>query len=343
MHAMPTINGNGRQQRPSISHSWKTGLTGALIIAGLLLIKASYYTIDSGTVGVLATFGRFSEEVKMPGLHFKVPIIQTIYILDVKMLTVSYQHSTPNEIGDGLLNREVIEILDNKNLPIGIEMSVQLTPQIQQAHIILAKYGYNFFDKLINPLIRNVVRDVIGNYHAEEIAIQRAQIGAAIKASLQQNFANLPFELNNIALRDIKLPDIVLNKIKEVQLAKQEEQRLAMVEKQAQKEQQIKTIQAETRLIEVTTQAKANAEKQRIEADAKAYQIQKEAEAVAAANRLIGESATPALIRYRSIERWDGSYPRLLLNAEQTPNMILNLPSLEPPTHLETSPAPTSR
>ena len=334
-----SIYGEGNSGN-SGSKSLKPWLMVLLILAGLLFLRASYYTINSGTAGVLATFGKFSEAVKMPGLHFKIPLIQSVYILDIKMITANYQTSTHIETGDGLLNRPIIEILDNKNLPIGIEMSVQFIPQVQHANHILAQYGDNYFDKLINPLVRNVVRDVIGNYHAEEIATQRSQIGTAIKTRLQEGFVQFPFDLKDIALRDIKLPEIVLAKIKEVQLAKQEEQRLAMVEKQAQKEQQIKTIQAETRLIEITTQAKANAEKQRIEADAKAYQIQKEAEAIAAANTLIGKSASPELIRYRSVERWDGSYPRMLLNSGSEQSMILALPPLEAPTQMATPPKP---
>ncbi len=291
-------------------------------------IFAAMYTIQSGTVGVLVTFGRYSEEVKLPGLHFKVPFIQDVKVFDIKLQTANYLGQGGYE-EDGVSNVRRIEVMDNKNLPIGIDMSVQYTPIPDEANMILEKYGRNYFQKLINPIIRKVARDVIGKYQAEEIASKRSQIGVELKVQLSEDFqASAPyFLLNNINLREIKLPSMVIKKIEEVQLAKQEEQRLTMVEQQAKKSQEIKTIEANTKLIEVTTQAKADAEKKRIAADAKAYQIMAEARAVAEANKLIATSITQELIDYRSIERWSGQYPQTLIGGGEQSGLIFSLPN----------------
>lgn len=310
----------------------------AIVLAGLLFVQASYYTIESGTVGVLATFGKYSADVKRPGLHFKMPLMQVLHVVDVKLRTANYVGTQDRPDKEGVQNKPSIQVLDNKNLPIGIEMSVQYQPSIDQANLLLEHYGSNYFDKLINPLVRDVVRNVIGQYQAEEIAEKRSEIGTEINRQLEGKFAGLPFTLRAVALRNINLPPIVLKKIEEVQLAKQEEQRLGMVQKQASKEQEIKTIQAKTRLIEVTTQATADADKKRIEADAKAYQIQKEAEAEAAANKLIASSISADLIHYRAIDRWDGQYPRMLLSGEGGGGLILSLPDLAGQAKVATQP-----
>lgn len=301
-----------------------------LVIFSILYIvtsgNAMMYTVTSGTVGVLVTFGKYSEEVQTAGLHIKVPLLQNVKIIDVKLQTANYLGSEDAGDSEGVINKPYIEVLDNKNLPIGIELTVQFTPLAEQAHHILTFYGENYFEKLINPFIRNIVRNVVGKYQAEEIASRRAEIETEIKVQLEKEFQDIPFRLNNVGLRKINLPDIILNKIKEVQLAKQEEQRLGMVEQQAKKNQQIKTIEANTRLIEITTQAKADAEKKRIEADAAAYQITAEAKANAEANKLIAQSITQELIEYRSIERWDGSYPQTLMGNNDKGGLILSLP-----------------
>ncbi len=101
-----------------------------------------------------------------------------------------------------------------------------------------------------------------------------------------------------------------------------------MVEKQAEKQQRIKTIEANTRLIEVTTKAKAEAEKQKIAADAMTYQVRIEAEAMAKANTEIAKSITAELIQYKAIEKWTGSYPKLLMQGADSP-AILQLPRLD--------------
>jgi regulator of protease activity HflC (stomatin/prohibitin superfamily) len=302
---------------------------GALVtfLVAFLILSQGIYTVNSGTVGVLSTFGELSDEVQLPGIHFKIPMVQKVHIMDIKMQTANYQDRSDMTDRDGVLQRPSIIVLDSKNLSIGMEITVQFTPDASKGKEILSTYGINYFEKLINPIIRDVIRDVVSQYQAEDIAFKRSLISVELNRILMTKFENLPFILNDMQLRDIDLPQIVRKKIEEVQLAKQEEQRLAMIEKQAAKNQSIKTIEANTKLIEVTTQAKADAEKKRIEAEAKAFQIEKEATAVAQANLEIAKSLSADLIRYESIKRWNGEYPKMLLSGQD--NSIIQLPKLE--------------
>lgn len=309
----------------------KTIILIATVIVGLYFLLSTIfkgmYTIQSGTVGVLVTFGKFSDDIKEAGLHFKVPFVQEVKIVDVKLQTVNYTGAKETQYSDGVIGLHPIAVLDSKNLPIDIDLTVQYVPIAEQAKQILADYGVNYFEKYINPAIRNLVRDVIGKYHSEEIAMKRAEIAREIEVQLIEQFKGKPFRIEQVGLRNINLPPIILDKIKEVQLAKQEEQRLGMVEQQAQKNQEIKTIEANTKLIEVTTQAKADAEKKRIEADAKAYQITAEAKANAEANKLLAQSLTRELIDYLAIQRWEGSYPQTLIGSNPQGGLLLTLPN----------------
>ncbi len=303
------------------------GFLPVLLILAVIAIVSSVYTIETGTVGIISTFGKYDVEEKQPGIHLKVPFVQKVRVFDVKLQTVNYHQNQDLPDQHGVVNKAYIQVLDRKNLPIGIELTVQYTPKKTEASEILAAYGFNYFEKLINPMIRDVVRDVIGSYQAEKIAADRTAIAKEIRSLLSDKFQLLPFKLTDVALRDIKLPQIVLKKIEEVQLATQEEQRLVMIERQAKKNQEIKTIEANTKLIEVTTQAKADAQKKRIEADAKAYQISKEAQAIAAANDQIAASVTDKLIRYKAVEIWNGQYPTTLMANGK--DMMVQLPRLK--------------
>ncbi|NGX51171.1 MAG: Modulator of FtsH protease HflC [Chlamydiae bacterium] len=293
-----------------------------------IIIFNGVYTINSGTVGVLSTFGKYSTEVQEPGLHFKLPFIQQISVIDTKMQTANYQGEREKNLSEGLITKPKIIVLDSKNLAIGIEITVQYAPIPKEAQTILVKYGKNYFEKLINPIVRDVVRNVTGQYQAEEIAVKRTSLGNEIEISLREKLSGGPFRLNAIQIRNIELPQIVRKKVEEVQLAKQEEQRLAMIEKQAMKNQRIKAIDAETEKIIRVTQANANSEKQRIDADAEAYKIIKEATALAKANREIAASITPQLIEYQAIKQWNGRYPTTLLGGNQA-GLLLQLPTLD--------------
>ena len=322
MNANDTTASNGIMKQIKIAFA----IVMTLIFA--MAIFSATYTVETGTVGILSTFGKYKEEPVLPGLHIKIPVVQSVHILDIKLQSANYIGRKDIPDKRGVINKPYISVLDNKNLPIGIDLTVMYTPNASEGSAILGKYGVNYFDKVINPNIRDVVRDVVGKYPAEKIASDRAVISGELKVRIDKKFEHLPFVLNEVSLRNIQLPKIVLKKVEEVQIAKQEEQKLAMVENQAKKQQKIQTIQANTRLIEVTTKAKAEAERQKISADAKAYQLKVEAQAIAEANNLIAKSITTELIRYKSIEKWTGMYPKLLMQGNDA-NTILQLPKLD--------------
>ena len=301
---------------------------GLIIILLIALGSMGVYTVQSGYVGVLVTFGEFSTDSKEPGLHFKIPLLQDVKMVDIKMQTAHYQKGNLLT-DDGVINQSRITVLDSKNLNIGIDLTVQFIPDATRAKEILAKYGVNYFEKLIGPIIRDSVRDIVSQYQAEDIAKERSVIAEHLSRVMHDNFKGLPFILNAVQLRNIELPKIVRDKIEEVQLAKQEEQRLFMIEKQAEKQQRIKTIEANTKLIEVTTKAKADGEQKKITAEAEAFKIEIQAKAQAEANKKILDSLDEGgkVIMYKALQQWDGKYPQTLVGNDS--GLILNIPSLK--------------
>lgn len=302
---------------------WILRALGAFV--ALALFTSTLYTIETGTVGVISTFGEYDTNERTAGIHIKIPGMQTLRVVDTKVQTVNYigQQDLPDR--DGVCNKPLIRVLDAKSLPVGIEITVQYRLLPTEAAETLGLYGKNYFEKIINPTIRDIIRDVIGQYNAETLALDRTSMNTKMVSMLRRVFQEVKyFDLVAVNLRDINLPPVVNQKIEEVQRAKQEEQRLQMVEKQVVAEQRIKTTKANTKLIEVTTQAKAEAEQRRIAADAKAYQIEKEAQAQAKANKVVAESLTPELTRYLYVRAWNGRMPETVVGS-QSDGLMLNL------------------
>ncbi len=285
------------------------------VILVLGFLWSSFYMVKDGTAGVVSTFGKFDDEESLPGLHFKIPVVQSVDIKDIKMQTVNYrggQQLEDSDPKDGVTQRPRVTILDSKNLPIGIDISVQYTPDASRMSDILRDYGHNYFDKKINPIIRDVVRDVASGYDAEDVSKSRGQIGAAMKSKLVETFAGLPFALNEVALRDLVLPDIIREKVVAVQEAKQEEQRLAMVEKQAEVNKKIAIINAEKQAAERVIQAKGEAEA-----------ILEKATAQARANKMVSASLSPILVQQNWVEQWNGVQPQYMLGSDA--NMLMSI------------------
>jgi regulator of protease activity HflC (stomatin/prohibitin superfamily) len=269
-------------------------------LVALIVVFGSFYTIESGKVGVIQTFGKYNEAVSLPGLHWKRPLIDTVLEEDVKLQTVNYVGSSDEEDLDGIINKPHLDVLDAKNVAYDIEATVTFTPVAEKMPFILTAYGHNYYDKRLNPIVRDVVRDVGGKYNVETIADHRDAINTEIRDRLAKEFESLPFTFDNAVLRKISLPSNIMAKITAVQEAKQEEERLKIVNRQAEQQKAITITNAEAEKAKIVIAAQADAEATITRAEAQAK-----------ANRKLSESLTPLLVQQNQIEKWNGTVPQV--------------------------------
>ena len=275
-----------------------------VIIAVLLflgILFRPWVIINEGEVGILSTTGKFSKEPLTPGMHFYVPLIQKVIIVDTKVHMITYKRnpevgSMPDRYGT-IKIYPAINVLDARGLPIQVELSVSYKLDPRKAAYVLKTYGLNWEDKIINPIVRDVVRNVIGKYPAEEIPVKRNEIATKIENQIRKALDAIPDKpiiFESFQLRDIVLPENIKRQIERVQIAKQEAVRaqyeVLRAKQEAEKEAAI-------------AQGKANAIK--IEAQGKADAKLIEAKAQAKANILISKSLNNELLKLKQIEVQD--------------------------------------
>ena len=277
------------------------GIIVVIVVLVLAIIFRPWVIINSGEVGILATTGKFEQKPLMPGLHFFVPIIQKVYVIDTKVHMINYKRkSEAGSMADRYGTIKVypaINVLDARGLPILVELSVSYRLNPQVAAYTLETYGKNWEDKIINPMVRDVVRNVIGKYPAEELPVKRNEIAALIESQIRDQLNKLPHKpvvFESFQLRDIILPLNIKRQIERVQIAKQEAERakyeVLKAKQEAQKEAAI-------------AQGKANAKK--IEAQGKADAMLIEAKAQAKSNEIIAKSLTENLLKLKALEVQD--------------------------------------
>ena len=277
------------------------GIIVVIVVLVLAIIFRPWVIINSGEVGILATTGKFEQKPLMPGLHFFVPIIQKVYVIDTKVHMINYKRkSEAGSMADRYGTIKVypaINVLDARGLPILVELSVSYRLNPQVAAYTLETYGKNWEDKIINPMVRDVVRNVIGKYPAEELPVKRNEIAALIESQIRNQLNKLPHKpvvFESFQLRDIILPLNIKRQIERVQIAKQEAERakyeVLKAKQEAQKEAAI-------------AQGKANAKK--IEAQGKADAMLIEAKAQAKSNEIIAKSLTENLLKLKALEVQD--------------------------------------
>ena len=274
----------------------KSGIVYFLIAVVVMLVLAKPFTIiEEGQRGILSTNGKYQDQALLPGLHFIIPIIQKVYTVDTKVRIINYASRLETSAREsGIVAKRAITVLDKRSLPVSIELTVQYRLNSEFAAQTISNWGFSWEDKIINPVVRDVVRNVIGKYDAEALTQMRNDLGAEIEAGIRESVANLkntPAILQSVQLRDILLPTKVKEQIEAVQIAKQAVQKA---------EQDVQRVTQEA--LKRAAEARGVAQQARIEAQGKADAITINANAKAKANLLISRSLTTKLLQLEQMK-----------------------------------------
>ncbi len=283
-------NQNNEPRRPSFqtpqninfnnffSNKFATCIIVAIILTLLFIMAKPFVIINSGEVGIKVKLGAYQPNPLEAGLHFFIPGIENVIIVDTRVKTL---HFTSNEDMERKNNQSIsqkvpIQVRDKLGLDVAIELTLKYQLDKSKASDTIRDYTTLWDEVVIVPGILEVVGSVIGNYNAEELPSKRIEISNLISTNFQNKINAIrdkPVRLDSIELRKIILPQEVKNKIEQVQVAKQEAEK-------------------------AKEEAKALRERSQGKADAAII----EARGQARANQLVSESLSSRLLELRQIE-----------------------------------------
>ncbi len=276
----------------------KAGLLYLLIILiGLFIIAKPFVIINSGEVGIKATAGKYDPRALAPGLHFFIPFIQDVFVVDTKVRIINYTNNQDVAVhasNSGIKYKRAISVLDARGLPVSIDLTVQYKLKADSAPQTIATWGLSWEDKIINPVVRDVTRNIVGKYTAEDLPVKRNEIAKQITFGIENKInaqPGQPVKLLAVQLRRIVLPQKIKEQIEIVQIAKQQ------AEKAKYEVEQAKQIAQKNAAL---AQGDANARKIRAQGQADAIKIKANANAIA--NKELGSSVTPNLLKLRLLD-----------------------------------------
>lgn len=198
----------------------------ALVFAPILLLWGSLtVTIPSGHAGLLFhTFGEGVNPDEAPlssGFHFKAPW-NKVYDYEVRQKE----------------RMERIEVLSSNLLKIEMDMTVFFQPQFADLGLLEIERGKNYEEKVVVPAMRSVAREVIAKYLPEEFnTTRRDEIQTEIDARMREKLSENYLQLNDVLIRNIRLPkkleEAIERKLQQEQESLEYEFRLEKASKEA--------------------------------------------------------------------------------------------------------------
>lgn len=198
----------------------KVSTTVKIVIAVLvlfLLAANSYYTIQEEEQAVVCTFGE-PQAVTTPGLHFKIPFIQTVTKVNttIKGFTIGYTMEAENV---SAADDAMMITSDYNFINVDFYAAYRVTDPVK------ALYASEDPVEILKNIAQNCIRTTIGSYTVDSVLTTgKNEIQANITQMILEKLEDydIGIQLINITIQDAEPPTAeVSNAFKEVETAKQ--------------------------------------------------------------------------------------------------------------------------
>ena len=230
-----------------------TILVNAVVGIVVLSILASGFTIvTQNQIGLYSILGKYKSQFE-PGLHFKIPLITTVYRVDMAQQPLE-------------LDSQTVISKDNAEVHVGVSLTFHVTDAY--------KYAFENTNSLksMEQQVRSDVRDVIGKMELNDV-LNSAE---AINAQLSKRIADITdvygINVDRINIDQLDPSDQIqaaMNKL--VTATRERDAQISQAEGKA----RATKLETDANNEAMITQAKAKAEAVKAAADAEAYRIEK--------------------------------------------------------------------
>ena len=203
MEIPTSIKGNKKKLRTLI-------ITAVVVVLAVILIGSSVTVIPAGSKGVLLNMGAVSGQVLDEGVSFRIPFIQSVKIVDVRM---QKYESTDNASA----SKDLQSI--NSNIAVNYRVDSSAVDDLYK------NIGMNYESTVVAPAISECMKAVTAQYTAEELITKRSEVSANMKDFLQDKLSDKYIIVDSFNVTSFDFREAFNKAIEETQNAEQHHQK----------------------------------------------------------------------------------------------------------------------
>lgn len=189
-----------------IKKSRKLIVSGVIAVAVIILIAASVTIIPAGYKGIMLNMGAVTDKVLDEGINFRVPFIQSIRTMDVRMQ--KYESAD---------NSSASKDLQSIKTTIAVNYRVDSTAVDK----LYKNIGMSYETMVISPAISECIKAVTSQYTAEELITKRTEVSVGMKDFLQSKLKDKYILVDSFNVVNFEFSDAFNKAIEEKQIAEQ--------------------------------------------------------------------------------------------------------------------------
>lgn len=181
----------------------------AILFLLVLAIASSFFVIvNAGERGVLMRFGQVQPEILDEGIHFIVPIVNTVEKLSVRV--------QKQELSAEASSKDLQDVFTD------VALNWHIVPA--EANMIFQQIGNEptVTERIIQPAIEEVLKAVMAEYTAEEIITERQVVKAKVDNGLTSRLLTYHIAVDDISLVHVHFSDRFREAVEAKQIAEQE-------------------------------------------------------------------------------------------------------------------------
>lgn len=176
---------------PSLRSKVLKGVGVVVGLAVLLPIVNPTAIVPAGSRGVMTIFGKIDPLVFTEGLHFRIPLVQTMHLIDVRI-----------QKGEG--SGEAAS-KDLQSIRASVAVNYRIRPEA--AVEVFRNFGQEIEYRLVLPAVQEAVKAATAMYTAEELITHRPEVRNKIRAHLNERIGR-----HGIAVEEFSITNFQFSK-----------------------------------------------------------------------------------------------------------------------------------
>lgn len=303
-----------RMRRVEASRYWNLAMTAILVFTGVLaffMLLSSIVIVETSNVGILLEFGNI-KEIWQPGLHFKIPFIQSYYIMSTQ--TMKYETHASAASND-------LQVVST-NITVNYHMDTS------QAEYLFRQFRGEYEARLITPLVQEAVKANTAKFTAEDLIKKRETAKIAISSALGEKLRQHGIIVDEVSITNFDFSP---------EFNKAIENKVVVEQEKLQMQLELEKKQIEVQKLVAEQNATAQAQIIKADADAKSTMLRAEGQAIADVTAASGQAnatimmaqankqaidlvqgvLTPEYVQYQYSQRWNGELPYFMSNGNE--------------------------
>ncbi|REG94498.1 prohibitin family protein [Algoriphagus antarcticus] len=197
------------QNMSDIRNVFEKGPMRNLIIFGavvvLIFVLKPWVQIGAGERGIVQNFGAVQDKVLSEGIHFKIPIVQTVILMDVKIQKVITEAASSSS--------------DLQDVAMSVALNYHVIPD--EANLVYQTIGLQYKERIIDPAIQEVMKAVSARYTAEELITKRPAVSSEMKEAIKARLIESNIAVDAFSIMDFSFSQTFTDAIEAKQTAEQ--------------------------------------------------------------------------------------------------------------------------